>query len=218
MTVHIVKDQSNQSDRSARRARLAYRSRRRNAFESVGERLNETQRPAGYNYQDIDISGSANVHLGSVINSYTVQGGIQLTQSDVDSLTGPLNVSNAAQGLTLSATKFLVELGKEVYVQQRSELYIALEAFRTLLRRILPASLLSNLTQRRAALIPAVDLVATLTEAVLIFANIEESLSISLDESSGSKKEGLPSHVRLAQQLHAVNEILSMYNSVLSTG
>ncbi|KAK6434578.1 hypothetical protein LTR95_009242, partial [Oleoguttula sp. CCFEE 5521] len=126
-------------------------------------------------FDNINISGSGHAHLGPNINSYTVKGLIQVTQADVESLTGPLNVSTAAQGLTLVSTRLLVELGREQPASERSELYIAVATFRTVLRRVLPASLLSALSPQRAALIPAIDLIAVLTEAVLVFAEIEES-------------------------------------------
>ncbi|OQO06681.1 hypothetical protein B0A48_08468 [Cryoendolithus antarcticus] len=168
-------------------------------------------------YSNIEIGGSAHVHLGSILNSYAVEGSVQISQADIESLTGPLNVSTAAQGLILLSTKFLVELGRGSPLQRHGGLYCAVDLFRKLLRRVLPASLLSTMTQKRAALIPAVDLVALLTETVLIFAEIEESLSASLDGSTDSVQETTLHNADMARQLDIVSEILSMYDSIMST-
>ncbi|OQO10075.1 hypothetical protein B0A48_04431 [Cryoendolithus antarcticus] len=167
-------------------------------------------------FDNINIGGSAHAHLGPIINSYTVQGSIQITQADVEALTGPLNVSTAAQGLILQSATLLLDLGEEEPRHERSALFVAVDTFRGVLRRVLPASLLSSISPQRAALIPAVDLVAVLTEAVFVFAEIEKSLRLRQNNSSGASAGLSLDRTAMTRRLTTLSEILSLYDNIFS--
>jgi hypothetical protein len=51
-----------------------------------------------------------------------------------------------------------------------------IDVFRTRLLDVLPQCILSSLSQKRASLLPATDMVAMLSDAVLLFSHIDESI------------------------------------------
>lgn len=106
-----------------------------------------------------------------------MQNSIYISESDQEALTGPVNVSSATQYLMSVSTKILTVMTScDLPCFRDGLLFSVVDTFRSLLQIVLPTTLLASLSQRRAALLPATDLAAVVTESVVIFAIIDDSV------------------------------------------
>lgn len=136
-----------------------------------------------------------------------------------------LNVSSATQGLILITTNIISVLSSHNLPCVRDgTLHSAISKFRATLQNLLPTSILASLSQERAALLPATDLVAVLSEAVLLFSAIEESVSDVSQTTKADPNEPeavdvayqIAKHcVRWSSELEEVNGVLEDYMTIL---
>lgn len=142
---------------------------------------------------------------------------------DRDALAGSLNVSSATQGLILITTTIdnTLSSGNVTYF---GVLQSYIKTFRSTLQTLLPTSILATLSQTRAALLPATDLVAVLSESVLLFSKIDESVTAITQRSdatpSGSEAADLATEIthhceKWIPKLDEINSILTDYILVL---
>jgi hypothetical protein len=197
----------------------------------------------GHTYTHLQVADSARAHFG---DNYTIyytsnvgrlqsrmltrrllsQGSIPVEPSDRDALAGPLNVSSATQALILITTNIDKKLSSGSLPHFRDGmLQSEIGTFRTTLHTLPPTSILASLSPNRAALLPATDLVAVLSESVLLFSKIEDSIS-SISEKSdvrpiGSEAADVATEItnhsgEWMLKLEEINSVLTDYISVLN--
>lgn len=196
----------------------------------------------GHTYANLQVGDFARAHFGDnyhihftakvgrlqprMLTRYLLgQGSIPVGRSDRDALAGPLNVSSATQGLILITTSIDKKLSSSSLPHFRDGIIQSeIGIFRTTLQTLLPTSILASLSPNRAALLPATDLVAVLSESVLLFSEVEDSIS-SISKTSdvgymGSEAADAATEItnrsgKWMLKLEEINSVLTDYISVL---
>jgi hypothetical protein len=84
------------------------------------------------------------------------------------------------------------------------------------MQKILPLHLISSLSRDRAALLPATDLVATLSEAVLLFSSIEEHVfTVVRQPQQESFVSFTDQYAKWVKRLGTATDVLDYYTHVL---
>ena len=124
-------------------------------------------------------------------------------------------------GLSLIATRFATELRLAPESSYYGELRRAILEVKQILHRLLPATLHACPPRARAVLVPAADLMVTVTKAVILFSELEEHVIAALDEFGLTFRGTLGGESMIADceqlvaRLESISTIFRTYEEVL---
>lgn len=170
-------------------------------------------------YSNIYNTGHSQNHFGDV--NYTLTGSVTVSGDALLAFSGPLTISTATQGLLLTSSRLLIDL--ELGLRDSDlPLRSCISAFRELIRTLLTSSALAAASPDRTGLLAAADLVATVSQAVILFSELEGTVRSALHGRAAAwpLPEDLSESISEAwstgmERLDAINGILGQYLQVL---